>query len=161
MKRQSTTRGIGGACLVWFLVTLCYLVTARAQELSFCEFHLSKAIRQANTTFNVIYVFDVSEKGIPINIRAVRKGFARQADVRACLKRWRLPQLGSKHLIAVFEWHHGVGWTKLAISGPDVDLTIHLTGERCPYGANASEKIKSTAATHRPAPTTAQSSMHF
>ncbi len=148
MKRQSIARGLCSACLLWFLVVLFDVVTAKAQELTFCAFPLSKAILQANASFNVIYELDVSEKGLPVNIRALEKGFAQAADVQACLEQWRLPQFASKHLVAVFEWHHGVGWKKLAISGPDIKLTIQLTGEKCPYGAKAGEKTNPTPTMH-------------
>src|SRR4029077_2908886 len=147
MKRQSIARGICSACLLGFLVILFDVGTAKAQELSFCAFPLSKGILQANASFNVIYEFDVSEKGLPVNIRKLEKGFAQPADVQACLEQWRLPQFASKHLVAVFEWHHGIGWKKLAISGPDVKLTIQLTGE-CPYGANVGDGSKPTPTTH-------------
>jgi len=108
---------------------------ANAQEIKFCAFPLSKAILQANASFNVIYEFDVSGNGLPTNIKALERRFIEPADVQKCIEQWRLPQYASKHLVAVFEWHHGVGWSRLAISGPDVKLTIHLTGEKCPYGA--------------------------
>jgi hypothetical protein len=148
MKTQSIARGLCSASLLWFLVVLFDVGTAKAQELAFCAFPLSKAILQANASFNVIYELDVSEKGLPVNIKALEKGFAQPADVQACLEQWRLPQFASKHLVAVFEWHHGVGWKKLAISGPDIKLTIQLTGEKCPYGAKAGEKTKPTATMH-------------
>ena len=143
MKRQSCS-----ACLLWLLVFLFDVGTAKAQELTFCSLPLSKAILQANASFNVIYELDVSEKGLPVNIKALEEGFAQPADVQACLEQWRLPQFASKHLVAVFEWHHGVGWKKLAISGPDIKLIIQLTGEKCPYGAKAVAKTKPTATMH-------------
>jgi len=88
---------------------------------------------QANATFNVIYEFDVSENGLPVNIRTLEKGFVEPADVQGCIEQWRLPQFAAKHLVAVFEWHHGIGWKRLAVTGPGAKLTIHLTGEKCPY----------------------------
>lgn len=125
---------------------LFHCTAAEGQDVSFCSLLLSKAVLQAHTNFNAVYEFDVDEHGVPINVKPVAKQFTKPEDVQACLERWNLPQSASKHLVAVFEWHHGIGWTKLAISGPEVSLTIHLTGERCPYYAkgtiNSAEKAK-------------------
>lgn len=147
MKRQSISEGVRSACLLYFVIILCGAGSSKAQEVSFCTFPLSKAIRQANASFNVIHEFDVSENGLPVNIKVLERGFVEPADVQKCIEQWRLPQFTSKHLVAVFEWHHGAGWKRLAISGPDVRLTIHLTGEKCPYGARAAEKTKPTPTT--------------
>ena len=148
MTGQSLAKGVCSAYLLFFLVILCDVETAKAQEVSFCAFPLTKAILQANASFNVIYEFDVSENGLPVKIKTLEEGFVEPADVQKCIEQWRLPQFASKHLVAVFEWHHGIGWKRLAISGPDVKLTIHLTGEKCPYGVRAAEKTKPTPTTH-------------
>ena len=153
MTRLSMAKGVfGGWILLWFLVVLCDVGTAKAQEVSFCAFPLSRAIMQANASFNVVYEFDVSENGLPLNIKTLERGFVQPADVQGCIEQWRLPKFASKHLVAVFEWHHGIGWKKLAISGPNVNLTIHLTGEKCPYCAKGTdvpaEEAKPTPTTH-------------
>ncbi len=153
MTKLSLAKGaFSGWGLLCFLLILCDAGVVKAQEVSFCGFPLSKAMLQANASFNVIYEFDVSENGLPVRIKTLEKGFVQPADVQACIEQWRLPQFTSKHLVAVFEWHHGIGWTRLAISGPEVKLTIQLTGERCPYrgkgGDVPPEKTKPTPTTH-------------
>jgi hypothetical protein len=108
-------------------------IPANAQEVNFCAFSLNKEILQAHTSFNAIYEFDVDEHGTPIHIKPVEARFTRLEDVQTCLAKWSLPNSASTHLVAVFEWQHGTGWTKLAISGPTTKLTIRLSGERCLY----------------------------
>jgi hypothetical protein len=110
-------------------------VTVEGQEINFCSLSLPKGILQANTSFNAVYEFDVDKDGVPLNVKPVERKSTNPQEVQACLQQWRLPESALKHLVAVFEWRHGVGWTKLAISGPALKLTIHLSGERCPYCA--------------------------
>ena len=118
-----------------FLMLLFGGVKAKAQDINFCSFPLSKAILQAHASFNVIYEFDVDQQGVPVNVRPVAKQFTNLGDVQACLAKWRLPQSVSTHLVATFEWVHGAGWSKLVVSGPNIKLTVHLTGSECPYCA--------------------------
>lgn len=116
--------------------------SARGQEVNFCSFPVAKAILQAHATFNAVYEMDVDQHGIPINIRSVSKQFTKPEDVTTCLAQWKLPNAAMKHLVVVFEWQHEVGWTKLTISGPGVNITVRLSGVRCPYcSAPASEKV--------------------
>jgi hypothetical protein len=116
---------------------------AKAQEIDYCSFSLPKAILQAHASFNVIYEFDVDQHGTPINIKPVGEQFAKLEGVQTCLAKWSLPQSASTHLVAVFEWQHGTGWTKLAISGPTTKLSIRLSGDRCPYpNTVATTKLK-------------------
>jgi hypothetical protein len=107
--------------------------SARAQEIDFCHFPVSKAILQAHSSFNAIYEMDVDSQGVPTSIRPVSKEFTKPEDVATCLDRWRLPDSAMKHLVVVFEWQHGIGWTRLALSGPGVNITVRLSGIRCPY----------------------------
>jgi hypothetical protein len=106
---------------------------AKAQEINFCTFSLPKGILQAHTSFNAIYEFEVDQGGTPINIKPVAEQFTKLEDVQTCLATWSLPQSASTHLVAVFEWQHGIGWTKLTISGPTTKITIRLGDDRCPY----------------------------
>lgn len=116
---------------------------AEGQEITFCSISLPPAILQAHASFSAIYGFDVSQNGFPINIKAIEKQFTNATEVEACIQRWSLPQSVSKHLVAVFEWQHGIGWTKLAVSGPDIKLSIHLSGDRCPYCPKETDRLKS------------------
>ena len=108
---------------------------AGAQEVNFCSFTLPKVVLQAHADFNAIYEFDVDQRGVPTNIKPIAEQFTKPKLVQACIEHWSLPQSALMHLVAAFEWHHGAGWTKLAISGPGTKLTIYLSGERCPYCA--------------------------
>jgi hypothetical protein len=108
---------------------------AKAQEVDFCSFPLSKAILQAHADFNAIYEFDVDQHGVPTKVKPIAQQFTEPKLVQACIENWRLPQSALTHLAAAFQWSHGTGWTKLAISGPGTKLTILLSGERCPYCA--------------------------
>jgi hypothetical protein len=126
--------------LFWKDLTIVILLTslfphaaAKAQDVDFCSFTLSEGVLQAHTNFNLIYEFDVDQHGAPTNIKPITGQFVKPRTVQACIERWSLPQSALKHLVAIFEWHHATGWTKLAISGPDTKLTIHLSGQRCPY----------------------------
>jgi hypothetical protein len=112
--------------LVVVVVTLGLLdvTKARAQDITFCSLPLPKGIPQAHASFNAIYEFDVDQHGTPINVKPVEEQFTKLKDVQACLAKWSLPQSSLTHLVAVFEWKHGAGWTRLAISGPTIKLTI-------------------------------------
>lgn len=111
---------------------------AMGQDVSFCLLPLPKVVLQAHTSFNAIYQFDVDNAGIPSNIKAVSKQFTKLEDVQSCLANWSIPNAALKHFVVVFEWQHGVGWTRLVVSGPGTKLTVRLSGERCPYHAAAS-----------------------
>jgi len=102
------------------------LKSARAQDITLCALPLPTGIPQAHASFNAIYEFDVDRQGTPMNIKAVEERFTKIEDVQACLAKWSLPQSAFTHLLVIFEWKHGVGWTKLAISGPTTKLTIRL-----------------------------------
>lgn len=136
--------------LIWYLIAdvLCLAFflpgkIAEGQEINFCSISLAPAILQAHANFSAIYGFDVAQNGSPINIKPIEKQFTNATEVEACLQKWSLPQSASKHLVAVFEWQHGIGWTKLAVSGPDMKLSIHLSGDRCPYCPKALDNPKS------------------
>jgi len=121
------------------VVFFCVSGSARSQEINFCSLRMSPAVLQAHTDFNAVYAFDVDPKGLPMDLKAISPKFTNPADVQACLSQWRLPQEASKHLVAVFAWQHGTGWTTLSVSGPDLKLVIRLSGTRCPYcGGSAS-----------------------
>jgi hypothetical protein len=107
--------------------------TAEGQEITFCSTSVPPAILQAHASFSAIYGFDVTENGSTTNIKPVEKRFTNATEVEACIGKWTLPQSASRHLVAIFQWEHGIGWTKLAVSGPDTKLIIHLSGDRCPY----------------------------
>jgi hypothetical protein len=119
--------------------------TAQGQEINFCSISLPPAILQAHASFSAIYGFDVAENGSPTNIKPVEKKFTNATEVEACIQKWSLPQSNSKHLVANFEWQHGIGWTKLTVSGPGMKLSIYLSGDRCPYGTKTPDNIKSSA----------------
>lgn len=117
---------------------------ANGQDINFCSLPLSKAILQAHTNFNAVYTFDVNENGVPFKIKAVSKEFTNPEEVATCLAQWKLPSAALKQLVVAFEWQHGIGWTKLALSGPGVNITVRLSGIRCPYcPASANEKVPS------------------
>jgi hypothetical protein len=133
--------------LVGCILALAFFLTgnkAQGQEINFCSISLSPAILQAHASFSAIYEFDVAENGSPANIKPLEKKFTNATEVEACIQKWSLPQSASKHLVAVFEWQHGIGWVKLAVSGPDIKLSIHLSGDRCPYCAKAPGNLKSS-----------------
>ena len=119
--------------LVLLLAMFCFPGVARGQDITFCLISLPAAVLQAHTNFSAIYEFDVAQNGIPINIKPVAKEFTKAAEIETCLQTWRLPESPSKHLVATFEWQHEIGWTKLTVSGPDMKLSVHLSGNRCPY----------------------------
>jgi hypothetical protein len=119
--------------LLLVIVILFSSRVVRGQEVEFCLMPLSEGILQAHASFSAVYQFDVDQKGVPANIKPITKAFTDPAEVEACLQKWSLPQSSNKHLTAVFEWQHGIGWTKLSVSGPDIKLIVHLSGQRCPY----------------------------
>lgn len=125
---------------VALVVFFCAIRSAKGQEINFCSLRVSPAVLQAHTDFNAVYAFDVDQKGLPVNVKAISRQFTDPADVQACLLKWHLPGAISKHLVAVFKWEHAKGWTSLSVSGPDVKLVIRLSGERCPYCPTHSPK---------------------
>ena len=120
---------------------------ANGQDISFCSLPLSQAILQAHTSFNAVYTFDVDEHGVPVNIKAVSKQFTKPEDVTTCLGQWKLQNAALKHLVVAFEWQHEIGWTKLTVSGPDVNLTVRLSGQRCPYCSTSVDEKKPSGQT--------------
>jgi hypothetical protein len=120
---------------------------AKGQDINFCALPLSPAILQAHTSFNAVYEFDVDQHGVPLNIKSVSKQFTKLEEVVACLAQWKLQNAASKHLVVVFTWQHGIGWTKLAISGSEVNITVRLSGQRCPYCSMAADEKKPSGPT--------------
>jgi len=135
--------------LVWVALGLWANTSARAQAITLCALSVPKEIQQAHASFNAIYGFDVDSRGKPINLKPIESQFTNPKDVESCLDRLSLTSLPATHLVAIFEWQHGKGWTKIAISGPGVELTIHLAG--CPHCAKGTEV---PAAAAKPTPTT-------
>ena len=107
--------------------------SAKAQDLAFCFLPLSKGVLKAHASFNEIYEFDVTQDGIPHNVKSVSAMFTKLEDASSCITQWKLKEAAMKHLVVIFEWQHGVGWIKQSVSGPGVNLTIRVNGERCPY----------------------------
>jgi hypothetical protein len=133
--------------LIGSILSLAFLLhgnTAEGQEINFCSISLPSAILQAHASFSAIYGFDVAQNGSPINIKPVERQFTNATEVEACIQKWSLPQSASKHLVAIFEWQHGIGWTKVAVSGPNIKLSIHLSGDRCSYCTKATDSLKSS-----------------
>jgi hypothetical protein len=130
--------------LLLLLLPAVNVLVAQGQEINFCAFRLSPGVMQANASFNAIYDFNVNKDGVPINIKAIARQFTDPIAVQTCIGEWRLPESALKHLVAVFQWDHGTGWTRLAISGPGIKLTIHLSGQGCPYCENAQKPAKPT-----------------
>ena len=148
MKKRSSTLLAVGLLLVAALAT-----RAKAQQtIDFCNFELPSTIVRGNASFTTVYAFDVDRDGTPANIQSVEKGFAKSEDVQKCIADWKLPDYAHKHLVASFEWRHALGWTKLGISGEGVNVTILLSGKKCPYCAKSTgvpaEKTKPTPTTH-------------
>jgi hypothetical protein len=139
-----TRISINGHLLLLIVLFIFGNVPANCQEVNFCAFSLPKGVLQANASFNAIYQFDVDKNGDPINIKPTAKEFTNPQDVQVCIRQWTLPQSANQHLVAVFEWRHGIGWTKLAVSGPGIKLTVHLSGQRCPYCTGETNNTMST-----------------
>ena len=58
-----------------------------------------------------------------------------QADLRDCVEKWSLPEAKpGEPLRATFEWKHEVGWHRLQITGAGLEMTVAISGARCPYG---------------------------
>jgi hypothetical protein len=106
------------------------ILSASAQDITVCSPLLAKEILRAHASFNEIYEFDVDKEGTPINIKPVESRFTNPADLRKCIAGWRFPASPSTHVVAVFEWQHAKGWTRLAISGPTVKLNIRLVSNK-------------------------------
>jgi hypothetical protein len=95
----------------------------------------------AHSTFSVVYSSEVNEEGHPIKITKVKNDHVGEATVAACLAGWRFQ--GTKkgaHMVAVFQWQHGEGWSEISITGPGFSQRIKVGGERCPYLRMPSER---------------------
>ena len=123
--------------ILFTLIALVFMINPTEKvtsDVTFCNFELSRNIKTANSSFNVIYSFEVNDVGQPIKITKVKDDHIGEATVASCLERWRFH--GSKkdaHMAAVFQWQHGDGWTEISITGPDLSQKIRVSGQRCPY----------------------------
>lgn len=108
-------------------------------DVELCQFPVPESIERANTSFHLVYTFEVDEEGVPFAITKVRGKAVDDADVEACLQGWRL--LGFEEptgLSASFYWRHGFGWENLIVVGPGLSYKVRLSGSR-PYRCAAEE----------------------
>ncbi|HEY8559488.1 MAG TPA: hypothetical protein VIL74_03720 [Pyrinomonadaceae bacterium] len=109
----------------------------KATEITFCQFPLSQNLKEGNVSFTLRYRFKVGEGGKPVQLVDLSKlpaSYVSKEQAEKCISNWRFPDLTPDlSLVAFFRWEHGKGWTKLSIIGKEVNQTIELSGERCPY----------------------------
>jgi len=93
--------------------------------INFCVLEVPDVVQRGNASFNVVYIFEVDEQGKPIKIVRVRDRHVGIENVRACLRRWRLPHTETgKPIVAILRWEHGHGFASLTVQGPDTQIRL-------------------------------------
>ncbi len=112
-----------------------------AVSIDFCQFELGDFEKKANLSFPLVVAFDVGEDGAPQEVRVSDNVPVRPEAVAACVGGWRLQGLPSgTRVSAVFRWRHGVGWESLVVSGANLEYSVALSGDRCPYSRTSGSK---------------------
>ncbi len=93
-------------------------------EIIFCNLEIPTTLKQANSSFSVVYSFEIDEEGKPSRIAKVTDRFVGQEKVTPCLSEWRFRGLpkGMK-LVALFRWQHGKGWVEIQVTGGKGDFS--------------------------------------
>ncbi len=119
---------------VFGLLLAAPVVAGITSEIAFCQLAVPRYVKDGNFNFYVIYKFDLDEEGKPSEITKLKNDYLPEEEVKSCLSDWRLEGFAEGAMISVsFHWSHAVGWDRLAISGPNFEQKILLTGERVPY----------------------------
>jgi hypothetical protein len=103
-------------------------------DIDFCQFVVPQVARDGNMSFTITYAFSVGEHGELRDIRMVQNDRVSEQDVIDCLTRWKVPVFPENSTGSVsFHWTHAIGWDKLILIGSDLELIVHLSGDRSPY----------------------------
>ena len=94
-------------------------------EVVICDVAVPPSVMQANVTFNVIFTLDLDSEGRPTKIKPIRNDYLPSEPFERCFALWALPAKNRQVAVA-FRWQHGVGWTQVVISGPDISRKIVL-----------------------------------
>ena len=115
-------------------------------HLEFCQFSVPEMYQRLSGHFSVEVELAVDSTGrarLVNDLSSPLMGDERgsipaveRAELRSCLEKWSLPQARPGELLhATFEWKHEVGWHTLKITGAGLEMTVAISGARCPYGA--------------------------
>lgn len=115
-------KSIAAVCtilLVAFLASANEVKGQGAEPLvSFCQFPMSREIMQANLGFREIISFQVDGDGRPFAIKKILGKYLSEDAVRQCISKWSFAGAESNSRFTVsFSWEHGVGWTRMRITG--------------------------------------------
>lgn len=143
-------RQVSAVLVLLFLVPFCAHATladnsrfessasqsALASEISFCKFELPDYIKQAHASFNLIYSFEVDERGYAVRVHKITDDYVGQEIVSACIGQWRFHGIAkdAKMLMAL-RWEHGIGWVELSVKGKDFSQVIRIKDDVTKIGS--------------------------
>ena len=103
-------------------------------RIELCHFDLPEIVMRANATFNLVYSFEISDQGQPINIKMVNNlsanilksgSILKLEQVESCITNWRLEGINtSKPVYLILSWKHGVGWVSFYIGTEGFNYSI-------------------------------------
>jgi hypothetical protein len=105
-------------------------------EIDFCQPAVTKIVRDGHASFQLIFSFDVDERGRPVNISRQPSvpDVVDEVAASACIKTWQFDTLTNRSsMLAVFDWEHGFGWRSLQVFGKGITYKVSASGVRCPY----------------------------
>jgi hypothetical protein len=105
-----------------FLLVMCtsHISAQRDILFSMCDFPLSEMYRQANLSFTQAYRIRIDSEGNPDKIDRVlgKEIYVSEKLAETCISKWKFIGFAQGNVfLTSFRWDHGLGWTRVSISG--------------------------------------------
>lgn len=86
-----------------------------------CDVKVPRELRESS--FVVVYRFNVANKGATQNIRKVKNDYLPDEPFVSCIADWKLPAVGGEATATFFRKPAAGGWTELVVSAKGFDRT--------------------------------------
>jgi hypothetical protein len=110
--------------MLCMLCSGCSGQTSKAFEIvTPCQVAVPRELRE--TTFIVVYRFDVSNSGRTQNVRKVKNDYLPDEPFLSCIGDWNLPDVRGEASATFFRKTAEGGWTELVVSAKGFHKTYH------------------------------------
>ena len=103
-------------------------------DLVFCQSEVELYLKKGRAFFSLVFTITLNDLGIPQDIAWLESVGVNQAEVEACVRKWRFPSEHSGSKVKVeMHWTHGFGWEWVEIRSPRLHQRITMGGNPCKY----------------------------
>jgi hypothetical protein len=114
-------------------------------SISYCNFEIPKALKSANITFSIYYMFKVDENGEVINIEKKRDNYIGEEKVKSCISNWKVVGVpGSTWFGVNFFWSRNKGWFRQTIQSYKLNFSQIMEMEGIGIDQSKKSTFKST-----------------